>query len=330
MSSASPIINCDYADHSIPEIVQRLKNNQLTRIDNIGFEQATRLILTLTDALALSTDSEHHFNNLGDPFRLPVNEAFYEVSRYGGHSIFFHNENAYSRNAPEVTCFYCQSNSGFGGENLFLSNDLIGKARAATKLALKDIYVKRELHFASITEINQQLATLPNFIHRQLTGLQDYIEHLSQYTPLQSVELSDTCLEITYQTSFVKTSILNGQEYLQVPSDGSCQVSFHVPEFCDRKGIFYNPMFRYLSNHEDALNSVSSVQYFADKHCVHPINLNKMLFEMVLVIAYTEAIPVKLNNHSLMIINNKSWMHSVNVPGINREMYVSYAYQKAP
>ncbi|AMO55049.1 hypothetical protein GZ77_00380 [Endozoicomonas montiporae] len=328
MSSESPVITCNYADYSVPETVSQLKNNQLTLINNINFEQATRLVLELTDTLGLSTDSEHHFNNLGDPFRVPVNEVFYEVSKYGGHSIFFHNENAYSQNSPEVTCFYCQSNSEFGGENLYLRNDLISKARAAARMVLKDIYAKKVLNFNSMAEINQKMAALPNFIHRKLTSLQDYIEHLGQYTHLQSVELSDTRLEVTHQAGFVKTSCLDGEEYLQVPSDGTCQVSFHLPEFCERKAIFYNPMFRYLSDHEDAFHSLSSVQYFSDKHCTHPIDLNKILFEMVLIIAYTDAIPVKLSSHNLIIFNNKSWMHSVNAPGMNREMYVSYAYQK--
>lgn len=317
------VVTCSFdSDLNVSEIVSSLRQDQLVLIEGVDFTGASDLILEAARCLGLSTDSQHHFNNMGDPFRVAVNEAFHEVSRYGGHSIFFHNENAYSQNTPELTSLYCDSNSLFGGENVFLNNQCLAKVRGGLIDQFSHLFARKRLSFTSRSAFNESIARLPNFASRSIQNIEDYVDHLAQYTELSSVEITDIGLEVVHPVNFYKQSSINQQWYLQVPSDGTCRVSFHLKEFCDRHGLFYNPMFQYLQPPEQASDTV----YFMEKECLTALDLNQALFEVVLIAAYTQAVPIKLPDKSLCLFNNKSWMHSVNVPGPDREMYVSYAY----
>lgn len=323
----SSIRSVTHNDLTISQIVDSLTKNKLSLVSGISFDDATRLIRQLVNELGLSTSSDHHFNHMGDPFRISVNDVFHEVSKYGGRSIFFHNENAYSQNMPELTCLYCEKNSEFGGENVFLSNSSISRGQDSLRHRLRELYVRKRLHYVSHDEVNRQMADIPNFRERGITTIEEYVQYLGQFTQFLSVEMTSTQLEVTHKISLYAHSEIDGKSYIQVPGDGNCRVTYHVPEFCERMGIFYNPMFQYITDEASHISRTSETAYFTDKECRCPIDLNQVLFEMVLLWSYTQAVPVKLYNHSLIIFNNKSWMHSVNAPGLAREVYVSYAYK---
>ena len=329
MSLPSPVISIESKNAmSQAEVMAAIKNDQLLLINNISLEEATGFLTELADGLQLSVDNNHHFNNLGNPFRRLINDAFIEVSESGGRSIFFHNENPYSRNPPEMTYFYCKTNSEFGGEHIFLHNDKIIKSRGAQVL-YSEMYMKIISIFPPGDIVKDIMKTHPNFAKRNITDVQGYVDHLKQFNEFISVNLSNERLELVVPVNLYRESCLNGKSYLMIPSDGgSCSVTYHVREFCEKMGVFYNPMFEYIKGvGDDAISTFEDTGFFFDKECTSKVDLNQIIFEMLLVTAYTNGVPVKLTDNSLIVFNNKSWMHSVNAPGSGREVYVGYAYR---